>query len=130
MFFFFDSDLKLCMYILCSPLRPWTKLFYVKLFKISWSLILWLILIIFGMMIDIGPQFYSAPPHPWSGPTDQAHRLGNFMLKFYVKVFKISWSLNLWLILIIFGMMIDIGPQFYSAPPYPWSGSTDQVHKL
>ena len=81
-------------------------------------------------MIDIGPQFYSAPPHPWSGPTDQIHRLGNFMLKFYVKVVKISWSLNLWLILIIFGMMIDIGPQFYSAPPHPWSGPTDQGHRL
>ena len=47
-------------------------------------------LIIFGMMIDIGPQFDSAPPHPWSGPTDQVHRLRNFMLKFNVKVFKIS----------------------------------------
>ena len=37
-FFFFGSDMKLCMYILCSALRSRTKIFYVKIFKISWSL--------------------------------------------------------------------------------------------
>ena len=47
-----------------------------------------------GMMIDIGPKFYSAPPHPWSGHTDQVHTLRNFMLKFYVKVFRIIKFLN------------------------------------
>ena len=47
----------------------------------------------FGMMIDIGPKFYSAPPHPWSGHTDQVHSLRNFMLIFF-KVFRISQFLN------------------------------------
>ena len=37
----------------------------------------------FGMMIDIGPKFYPAPPHPWSGHTDHVHILRNFMLNFF-----------------------------------------------
>ena len=37
-FFFFCSDMKLCMYILCNSLRSRTKIFYVKIFKISLSL--------------------------------------------------------------------------------------------
>ena len=47
------------------------------------------------MMIDIGPNFIQHHPQLWSGPTDQVHSLRNFMLKFYVKVFKISVSKHL-----------------------------------
>ena len=55
--------MKLCMYILCSPLRSRTKICYFFL-RFHGVQTLWLILIIFGIMIDIDPQFNSAPSTP------------------------------------------------------------------
>ena len=41
------------------------------------------------------------------------------MLKFYIKVFRNSLFPNPLMDLVIFGMMIDTGPKFYSVPSYP-----------
>ena len=45
-------------------------------------------LVIFGMMIDTGPKFYSVPSH--SPCMTLSHGLKTFMLTFYVKIFRIS----------------------------------------
>ena len=45
----------------------------------------------FGVMIDTGPKFYTVPsPPPIHDFKDQGHTPGTFMLKFYVKVVRIS----------------------------------------
>ena len=44
----------------------------------------------YGMMRDIGPKFYAILSPPHSVTTSQGHGLRIIMLKFYVKVFRIS----------------------------------------
>ena len=64
----------------------------------------------FGIMIGVGPKFYSAPPpvHVFD------YRSRSQTLTFHVKVF-----VKFLRFLYLFGMMIDIGPKVYSVPPRP-----------
>ena len=57
---------------------------------------LWWISFIFGMMVDIGLKFLSAPSPPWGWPWGQGHGLRIFIKKsqgqsFCVKVYKTSY---------------------------------------
>ena len=57
----------------------------------------------YGMMIDVGPNFYGISSPPPMCPQGQGHGLRIFMLKFYIKVFRTSLfpntlmdSVNVW----------------------------------
>ena len=80
---------------------------------------LWWILFIFGMMIDTGPKFYSVPSPPPCMTLRSRSRTLNFMLTFYVEVFRTSLFPNPLMDLFMFGVMIDTGPKFYTVPSPP-----------
>ena len=71
-------------------------------------------LIVFGIMIHISPKLCTVPSPTPRSCQDQGHKLKIFMLKFYVKVFRISLLLNQMMDSVpVFVIMIGIGQKFF-----------------
>ena len=76
--------------------RHRVKVFALKFIRPHILKTLWWISFIFGMMVDIGLKFLSAPSPPWGWPWAQGHGLRIFVKKsqgqsFCVKVYKTSY---------------------------------------
>ena len=88
-----------CTYIhsfVHSSFRHRVKVFALKFIRPHILKTLWWISFIFGMMVDIGLKFLSAPSPPRGWPWGQGHRLRIFIKKsqgqsFCVKVYKTSY---------------------------------------
>ena len=79
-----------------SSFRHRVKVFVLKFIRPHILKILWWIPFIFGMMVDIGLKFLSAPSPPRGWPWGQGHGLRIFIKKsqgqsFCVKVYKTSY---------------------------------------
>ena len=79
-----------------SSFRHRVKVFALKFIRPHILKTLWWILFIFGMMVDIGLKFLSAPSPPRGWPWGQGHGLRIFIKKsqaqsFCVKVYKTSY---------------------------------------
>ena len=79
-----------------SSFRHTIKVFALKFIRPNILKTLWWISFIFGMMVDTGLKFLSAPSPPWWWPWGQGHRLRIFVKKslgqsFCVKVYKTSY---------------------------------------
>ena len=73
---------------------------------------------IFGLMVDIGLKFLSAPSSPQGSPWGQGHGLRIFIKKviFFLCLSLYSYiSTALRGISVIFDMLVDIGLESYSA---------------
>ena len=121
---------RLCV---CSSFRHRVKVFALKFIRPHILKTLWWISFIFGMMVDIGLKFLSAPSPPRGWPLGQGHRI--FRKKVRVKVFALKFIRphilkTLWWISFIFGMIIDIGLKFLSAPSPPQGWPWGQSHGL
>ena len=107
-----------------SSFRHRVKVFALKFIRPHILKTLWWISFIFGMMVDIGLKFLSAPSPTRGWPCGQGHGLRIFIKKVRVKVFVLKFIRphilkTLWWISFIFGMMVDIGLKFLSAPSPP-----------
>ena len=76
-----------CMFV-CSSFRHRVKVFTLKFIRPPILKTLWWISFIFGMMVDIGLKFLSAPSPPWGWPWGQGHGLRIFIKKSKFFVFK------------------------------------------
>ena len=79
-----------------SSFRHRVKVFALKFIRPHILKTLWWILFIYGMMVDIGLKFLSAPSPPRGWPWEQGHGLWIFVKKsqgqsFCVKVYKTSY---------------------------------------
>ena len=79
-----------------SSFRHRVKVFALKFIRPHILKIVWWIVFIFGMMVDIGLKFLSAPSPPQGWPWGQGHGLRIFIKKspgqsFCVKVYKTSY---------------------------------------
>lgn len=71
----------------------------------------------FGMVKDIGPKFYSEPPHPRQSPGGHGHRLRNFRSNFCIrKCQKISYFLNP---LMRLCLVVWYGDRYFSIQIFP-----------
>ena len=107
-----------------SSFRHRVKVFALKFIRPRILKTLWWISFIFGMMVDLGLKFLSAPSPPREWPWGQGHGLRIFIKKVRVKVFALKFIRprilkTLWWISFIFGMMVDIDLKFLSAPAQP-----------
>ena len=83
-------------FVVRSSFRHRVKVFALKFIRPHILKTLWWILFIYGMMVDIGLKFLSAPSPPWGWPWEQGHGLWIFVKKsqgqsFCVKVYKTSY---------------------------------------
>ena len=118
-----------------SSFRHRVKVFALKFIRPHILKILWWISFIFGMMVDIGLKFLSAPFPPGGWSWGQGHGLRIFIKSHRVKVFVLKFIRphilkTLWWISFIFGMMVDIGLKFLSAPSPPRGWPWGQGHGL
>ena len=92
--------------VLASALvrHPQMLKFLLMFLRPHYFLTLSLICFIFDMMIHIGPNFARYHPHYSRSCQGRGHRLRIFMLKSYVKIFRISLLLHL---------MVDFVPIWY-----------------
>ena len=102
---------------------PWTQgqSFCVKFIRPHILKTLRWISFIFGLVVDIGLKFLSAPSPLWGWPWGQGHRLrifgkkSNFLhLSLYSYIIKTLWGISF-----IFEMLVDIGLEFYLAQSPP-----------
>ena len=123
------ADIAISKKSVCLSVRPlkhylfilyfclWVEVFALKFIRPHILKTLWWISFIFGMMVDIGLKFLSAPSPPRGWPWGQGHRLRIFIKKSsFLCLSLYSYTIKtLWGISSIFDMLVDIGLEFYSA---------------
>ena len=111
----------------CSSFHHRVKVFALKFIRPHILKTLWWISFIFGMMVDIGLKFLSAPSPPWGWPLGQGHGLRIFKKKskFFVFKFIKVYHQDPCGISFIFDMLLDICLESYStwSPPRVWQRS-------